>query len=136
MTVSEHFSPGSALLGGVFVGLAASLAWVMLGKIAGVSGILARALEGKFGWEQGFVLGMLAAGFFARLCFPNLAQSHIEAGYAKLVLAGLLVGIGTRLGNGCTSGHGVCGIGRGSPRSLAATVVFMLAGILTVFLWR
>lgn len=136
MTVSEHFSPGSALLGGVLVGLAASLVWVMLGKIAGVSGILARALEGKFGWEQGFVLGMLASGFFARFCFPNLAQSHIEAGYAKLILAGLLVGVGTRLGNGCTSGHGVCGIGRGSPRSLAATVVFMLAGILTVFLWR
>jgi uncharacterized membrane protein YedE/YeeE len=134
--ISEHFTPVSALLGGVILGLAASLAWVLLGKIAGISGILARALKGRLGWEQGFVLGLLAAGLLARLFFPELAQAHIEAGYAKLILAGLLVGIGTRLGNGCTSGHGVCGLGRGSPRSLAATAVFMLAGVITVFLWR
>jgi hypothetical protein len=134
--ISEHFTPVSALLGGAILGLAASLAWVLLGKIAGISGILAKSLEGRFGWEQGFVLGLLAAGLLARLFFPELAQAHIEAGYAKLALAGLLVGFGTRLGNGCTSGHGVCGLGRGSPRSLAATAVFMLAGVITVFLWR
>ena len=136
MLISEHFTPVSALLGGVILGLAASLAWVLLGKIAGISGILAKSLKGRFGWEQGFVLGLLAAGLLARLFFPELAQAHIEAGYPKLILAGLLVGIGTRLGNGCTSGHGVCGLGRGSPRSLAATAVFMLAGLITVFLWR
>ena len=77
--ISEHFTPVSALLGGVILGLAASLAWVLLGKIAGISGILAKSLKGRFGWEQGFVLGLLAAGLLARLFFPELeiGRAHV-----------------------------------------------------------
>lgn len=136
MLISQNFTPLSALLGGVLIGLAASLTWVMLGRIAGISGILARANLRRLDWRASFLLGLFLAGFLAKTFVPGLAAAHIEAGYAKLILAGLLVGFGTRLGNGCTSGHGVCGIGRGSPRSIAATLVFVAFGMVTVFLWR
>lgn len=136
MEFSGNFTPISALVGGLLIGLAAALAWVLLGRIAGISGILARAIMGRFGWEQGFVLGLLMAGFLAKVLAPGFAVAQIEAGYAQLILAGFLVGFGTRMGNGCTSGHGVCGIGRGSLRSITATLVFMMAGILTVSFWR
>ncbi len=136
MLISQNFTPLSALLGGVLIGLAASLTWVILGRIAGISGILARADLRRLDWRAGFLLGLFLAGFLAKAFVPGLAVAHIEAGYAKLILAGLLVGFGTRLGNGCTSGHGVCGIGRGSPRSIAATLVFVAFGMVTVFLWR
>lgn len=131
-------TPATALIGGALIGTAASLLVLATGRIAGVSGILGGLLvpsRGDIGWRFAFVVGMLASP----LAYAGVAQLpaiQIEAGYPTLVIAGLLVGVGTRYAAGCTSGHGVCGISRFSPRSLAATVAFMLAGFLTVFLVR
>jgi uncharacterized membrane protein YedE/YeeE len=134
----EHFTPYSAMLGGALLGVSACLLLFALGRIAGISGIVAGLLapvEGDRSWRVAFVLGLVGgcllvswSGFDAR---PIIAASAPE-----LVLAGLLVGIGTRLGNGCTSGHGICGLARLSPRSLAATATFMAAGAATVFVMR
>lgn len=132
------FTPWSALAGGALIGLAAALFALLNGRVAGISGLLGsllpRGAEGR-GEKAAFLVGLLLApllwGFFAAL--PSI---HFEAGSLGLVVAGLLVGIGTRYGSGCTSGHGVCGISRLSPRSLLATLCFMATGFATVFVLR
>lgn len=139
MTIDwSHFTPGSALAGGLLIGGAAALFVLLNGRIAGISGIvggLLRPARGDIGWRLAFLLGLLAAPLAYRLV-SALPALQIDAGYGTLVLAGLLVGIGTRYGSGCTSGHGVCGISRLSPRSIAATLAFMAAGFVTVYLLR
>ena len=133
-----HFTPGAALLGGVLIGLAAAALILVTGRIAGISGIvggLFRPQRGEVGWRLAFVGGLLAAPLLYGLWAP-LPAARIEAGPLLIVLAGLLVGVGTRYGAGCTSGHGVCGLSRLSPRSLVATLVFMAAGFATVFFVR
>jgi uncharacterized membrane protein YedE/YeeE len=130
----------SALLGGALIGASASLLWFASGRVAGISGILAGLIAPSAGergvrWELFFVLGLLAGGLLLRLLAPNtLAGSPWST--LQLIVAGFLVGAGTRLGSGCTSGHGVCGISRGSLRSIAATLVFMATAMLTVFLLK
>jgi hypothetical protein len=132
------FTPWSALAGGVLIGIAAAMFVLLNGRIAGISGILGGLLKpakGDVGWRLAFVLG-LAGAPLAYLLFAALPRPQIDAGYFALVTAGLLVGVGTRYGSGCTSGHGVCGLSRLSPRSLVATVAFMGAGFATVFVVR
>ena len=134
----NHFTPWVALLGGVLIGLAAALFVLFNGRIAGISGIiggLLRPQRGDIGWRLAFVGGLLAAPLLYTLVLP-LPEVRIEAGSLKIIVAGLLVGIGTRYGAGCTSGHGVCGLSRLSPRSVVATLVFMAAGFATVFVLR
>ena len=134
----EHFTPYSALLGGALLGVSACLLLLALGRIAGISGIVAGLLapvRGDRSWRLAFVLGLVAGCLLVRLGGSD-AQPTLTASVPELVLAGLLVGFGTRLGNGCTSGHGVCGLARLSPRSLAATATFMAAGAVTVFVMR
>ena len=140
MTIDwNHFTPSAALAGGLLIGLAAALLLSFNGRIAGISGImcglLARPRTGEFGWRAAFVLGLLLAPALYRL-FADLPESRIDAGWATLIAAGLMVGYGSRLGSGCTSGHGVCGLSRLSPRSLVATLTFMAAGFVTVFVAR
>ncbi|WP_323127234.1 YeeE/YedE family protein [Marinobacter sp. JSM 1782161] len=132
------FTPVSALVGGVMIGLAAVLLMAMNGRIAGISGILGGLLQprrGEVAWRAAFIAGLLAAPVLW-LLVAGPPHILVEASNAVLVLAGLLVGFGTRLGSGCTSGHGVCGLSRLSPRSLAATAVFMATGFVTVFVVR
>ncbi len=132
------FTPASALIGGAIIGAAAALFAVLNGRIAGVSGILgglARPQAGDISWRIAFVAGLIAAPVAWRL-LAALPEIRVEASVPALVVAGLLVGIGTRYGGGCTSGHGVCGVSRASPRSIAATLVFMAAGFVTVYVVR
>lgn len=133
-----HFTPWAALAGGVLLGLASALFVLLNGRILGISGIvggLLRPRDGDIGWRVAFVLGMLVApGLYWLVIGPT--QPRIDATWAMVVIAGLLVGVGTRYGSGCTSGHGVCGLSRMSPRSLVATLAFMGAGFVTVFLIR
>ena len=134
----NHFTPGLSLAGGVLLGLASALFILVNGRILGISGILGGLLIPKAGdvaWRVAFVLGLLAAPMlYAGLRGPW--EVRIEAGWGTVVAAGLLVGIGTRYASGCTSGHGVCGLSRLSPRSLVATVSFMAAGFVVVSLVR
>ena len=131
-----EFTPVAALLGGMLIGLAATLLYAGIGRIAGISGILNNAIERRAerGWRIAFLLGLVvAAGAWS--WFAGLpARSGFPLGW--LLLAGALVGFGTRLGNGCTSGHGICGLARLSPRSLLAVLAFMGSGIGTVYLLR
>ena len=133
------FTPGSALLGGGLIGLAAVLLLIFNGRIAGVSGIvgqlLARPSAGDTAWRVAFVLGLIAAPLLYQV-FAVLPEVTIDAEWPVLLLAGLLVGFGSRYGSGCTSGHGVCGISRLSPRSLVATLAFMATGFATVYVVR
>jgi hypothetical protein len=132
------FTPGSALAGGILIGLASGLFVLADGRIAGISGLLASLLRPPRQWvgeKALFVLGLVAAPVLWRLATP-LPPLTIQADFPLLALAGLLVGLGTRLGSGCTSGHGVCGLSRLSPRSLVATACFMATGFLTVFMAR
>ena len=136
-----NFTPWASLGGGLVLGLAAALFVLLNGRILGISGILGGRLLprlGDIGWRISFLLGMAAAPtVFAWLTPADfLAAPRIEAGYALIVAAGLLVGLGTRYGSGCTSGHGVCGLSRLSPRSLVATLTFMGAGFAIVFVVR
>ena len=134
----NNFTPYSALLGGVLIGLAAAALLLFNGRIAGVSGIVGGLLRSGaegYGWRLAFVLGLIAAPLAYQL-FAVLPASHVDASWPVLIAAGLLVGFGTRYGSGCTSGHGVCGLSRRSPRSLAATLLFMAAGFATVYLLR
>jgi uncharacterized membrane protein YedE/YeeE len=133
-----HFTPLASLAGGLLIGLGAAVLLLANGRIAGISGIaggLLRPARGDIGWRVAFVLGLLAAplGWLALQAMPPAQIDHTPA---LLAGAGLLVGLGTRFGNGCTSGHGVCGIARLSPRSLVATACFMLAGFVTVYVAR
>ena len=132
------FTPVSALIGGAIIGVAAALFVVLNGRIAGISGIvggLLRPQAGDLSWRIAFVAGLVAAPLAYSL-FAVLPEVQIDAGYALLVAAGLIVGVGTRYGAGCTSGHGVCGIARMSPRSIVATLAFMGTGFVTVFATR
>jgi len=133
-----HFTPWASLAGGVLIGVAAAMLVLLNGRIAGISGIVGGLLtprRGEIAWRLAFVAGLFAAPLLL-LLFGQEASPRIDAGFGMLVAAGLLVGIGTSYGSGCTSGHGVCGLSRLSPRSLAATAAFMLAGIATVFVVR
>jgi uncharacterized protein len=132
------FTPGSAVIGGLLIGAAAIIFALLVGRIAGISGIvggLMRPRRGDIAWRVAFIAGMLATPALYELLGGRMAI-EIDASTATLVAAGLLVGWGTRAGSGCTSGHGVCGLARRSPRSLAATLSFMAAGFLTVFVVR
>lgn len=136
--MATEFEPIQALLGGLLIGLAAALLLVGTGRIAGISGILGRALlpatESR-SWRVLFLLGLPLGAGLARALGADLPL-HLAAGTPLLIVAGLLVGFGTQLGNGCTSGHGVCGMARGSLRSIAATLTFMATGVLTVLVTR
>lgn len=134
----NHFTPLAATAGGLLIGIAAAMFVLLNGRIAGISGVLGgllRPSKGDVAWRAAFVLGLVGAPC-VYLLFAVLPRPQIDVGYGALILAGLLVGVGTRYGSGCTSGHGVCGISRLSPRSLAATVTFMAAGFVTVFVVR
>ena len=133
----EHFTPTASLLGGMLIGLSASAMLLANGKIAGISGIVAGLLSPTKHdtlWRLVFVAGLLAGGFLLRFFSTRSFEIGIVRSGGALALAGLLVGFGTRLGNGCTSGHGICGISRGSKRSLIATVTFMATGAAAVYL--
>ncbi len=133
-----NFTPWSSLGGGILIGLATALFLLLNGRIAGISGIvggLLHPVKGDINWRIAFVLGLVLAPAVFSL-FAPLPAVRVDADGATLVVAGLLVGIGTRYGSGCTSGHGVCGVSRRSPRSLAATAAFMFAGFATVFVVR
>ena len=134
----NHFTPWASLAGGALIGLSTALFVLFNGRIAGISGILGGLLQwpkGDTAWRLAFLLGLIVAPLAYRLVAP-LPTVQIDADTATLLAAGLLVGIGTRYGAGCTSGHGVCGLSRLSPRSLVATASFMLAGFATVFVVR
>ena len=133
-----NFTPWTSLSGGVMIGLAAVLLLIFSGRIAGISGILGGLLtpvKGDLSWRLAFLLGLIASPVIFSLIYV-LPPIHIEASYPTIIVAGLLVGIGTRYGSGCTSGHGVCGLSRRSPRSLVATAAFMAAGFITVYIVR
>lgn len=133
-----HFTPGASLVGGLLIGLASALFILANGRIAGVSGILGGLLRPHGNdvlWRLAFLLGLIAAPVIASLMIAPAAPT-IDANAEVLVIAGLLVGIGTRYGGGCTSGHGICGLSRLSPRSLIATLTFMGGGMAIVFLMR
>lgn len=130
----HDFTPWPALAGGVLIGGAVSLLLMAAGRIAGISGITGGVLfpvRGEVSWRALFLLGLLGAGLAAAVFAPQAIGASPRS-YAQLALAGVLVGVGARLGNGCTSGHGVCGISRLAPRSIAATIIFMIAGMLSV----
>jgi uncharacterized membrane protein YedE/YeeE len=132
------FAPWSALAGGAIIGIAAALFALFNGRVAGISGIVGGLLLPSFrdaAWRVAFLAGLILAPIVYRL-FAGAPDLTIDANYPTLVVAGILVGVGTRYGSGCTSGHGVCGLSRLSPRSLVATVAFMAAGFATVFATR
>ncbi len=136
-----HFTPWLSLGGGILLGLASAAFILVNGRILGISGILGGLLVprlGDIGWRIAFLLGMAASPFVTRLLLPvdYLEAPRIEAGYLAIAVAGLLVGFGTRYGSGCTSGHGVCGLSRLSPRSLVSTLTFMGLGFLVVYVMR
>ena len=139
MTIDwNHFTPWASLAGGVVAGLAVALFILLNGRVLGVSGVLgglASPRKGDLGWRVAFVAGLLAAPTLWRL-FAELPAARIDNSMAALVVAGLLVGWGTRHASGCTSGHGVCGLARLSLRSLVATLTFIAAGAAMVFLVR
>jgi uncharacterized membrane protein YedE/YeeE len=134
----SHFTPISSLLGGLLIGLAAAVLWLANGRIAGISGIvgaLPSARSGDVAWRVAFLGGLIVSPLlWAALAGPPVVS--LEASLPTVIAGGLLVGFGTRLGGGCTSGHGVCGLARFSRRSIVATCVFMVAGFATVFVAR
>jgi uncharacterized membrane protein YedE/YeeE len=135
----DNFTPYSALIGGLLIGIATTLLLIFNGRVCGVSGILGGLFQRDYrdaSWRIAFLAGLIVAPVMYRLFGGHLPSVQIESSAALLVIAGLLVGFGTRLGTGCTSGHGVCGIGRGSTRSFVATAVFLAAAIATVFVTR
>lgn len=135
---TASFTPGLSLTGGLMIGTAAAMLVLFNGRIAGISGILGGLLSGShkmLGWRIAFLAGLIGAPVLANLLGDPIAPD-IEAGWVQILLAGFMVGIGTRYASGCTSGHGVCGISRGSVRSLVATAIFMATGFLTVFVSR
>ncbi|MBD9395341.1 YeeE/YedE family protein [Acidovorax sp. ACV01] len=134
----NHFTPWAALVGGLILGLATAAFVLLHGRILGISGILGGLLPPRgndTAWRVAFALGLLAAPLLYRLTV-GMPEVRIDASWGVVVLAGLLVGVGTRYGSGCTSGHGVCGLSRLSPRSLVATLAFMGAGFATVYAIR
>jgi len=139
MTIDWNaFTPWPSLAGGILIGIATAMFLLLNGRIAGISGIvggLVKPVRGDIDWRVAFVGGLVAAPLAWGL-FAALPAMQIDASYPLLVVAGLLVGLSTRYGSGCTSGHGVCGISRLSPRSLAATAAFMGTGFVTVYIVR
>ena len=138
MIDAAHFTPAMSFAGGVLIGLAAAVLILVNGRIAGISGIVGGLLAPRrtdVGWRLAFVAGLFCAPLLA-VAVGVVGAPRIDAGVGMLLIAGLLVGVGTSYGSGCTSGHGVCGLSRLSPRSLVATLAFMAAGMLTVFLTR
>lgn len=139
MTIDwANFTPWSSLAGGIVIGLATAMFLLLNGRIAGISGILGGLLQpikGDIGWRVAFITGLIFSPIAFSIAAP-LPEVQIDVGTASLIMAGLLVGIGTRYGSGCTSGHGVCGLSRLSPRSMVATALFILAGFVTVFITR
>ena len=135
-----HFTPWTALAGGILLGIASAAFILLNGRVLGISGIVGGLLAPRradIGWRLSFLLGLLLAPTALSLLAPGLIRApRIDAGTLTLIAAGLLVGFGTRYGSGCTSGHGVCGLSRLSPRSLVATLAFMAAGFATVFVIR
>lgn len=132
------FTPWSAAAGGVLIGLAAAMFVLVNGRIAGISGIIGGLLRPtlpELGWRVAFIAGLVVAPTLYG-AFVYLPSLKIDANYSMLIVAGLLVGVGTRYGAGCTSGHGVCGLSRLSPRSLVATLLFTAAGAATVYFVR
>jgi len=135
----HNFTPWSALSGGLLIGLAAALMLLLKGRIAGISGIVGGLLHpsrGDASWRALFLIGMMAAPLGQLLWTGHLPEVSSSASPRLLIVSGLLVGFGTRLGSGCTSGHGICGLARRSPRSLVAVLTFILAGAVTVFVTR
>jgi uncharacterized membrane protein YedE/YeeE len=136
-----HFTPWASLSGGVLLGVASALFILLNGRILGISGILGGLLPAKTGdasWRLTFLLGLFVSPLVMKVLAPTdfLHAPRIDADMAMVVVAGLLVGVGTRYGSGCTSGHGVCGLSRLSPRSMVATAAFMAAGFVTVFVLK
>jgi uncharacterized protein len=132
----QNFTPLSGFIGGLLVGLSAVLMILLNGRIAGISGIVAGLLSGKgseVGWRAVFIAGLLLGAFIYILATGGALPVYIQASLPVMIIAGLLVGFGTRLGSGCTSGHGVVGIARFSKRSIVATLVFFVTAIITVF---
>ena len=137
--MTETFTPIASLFGGVLIGLSASMLMLCGGKVAGISGIVGGMFSPSrddLPWRTAFVLGLLAGGAILRLVLPQAFTITVSEPHSLVLLAGLLVGFGTRLGSGCTSGHGVCGLSRGSGRSLVATLAFMATGFVTVLFVR
>ena len=135
----ENLTPVSGLIGGLLIGLAATLLLLLNGRMSGISGIVGGLLVPKSpdaGWRAAFVAGLLLGAFAYLLAAGDALTVRVQASVPVLVVAGLLVGFGTRMGSGCTSGHGICGIARLSGRSIAATAVFFGVAMLTVFLTR
>jgi uncharacterized membrane protein YedE/YeeE len=133
-----HFTPWSSLAGGLLIGAGIALFTLLLGRVAGISGIvggLLRPVRGETGWRIAFLAGLVGAPLVFAL-FAPLPATRVDADLPVLLLAGLLVGVGTRYGSGCTSGHGICGMARRSPRSITATAAFMATGFITVWLLR
>lgn len=139
MTIAWNaFTPYAALAGGALIGLAAAIFVLFNGRVAGISGILGgllRPVAGGVGWRLAFLVGLIGSPV-VYAAITALPRPQIDAGWSALVAAGLLVGVGTRYGSGCTSGHGVCGLSRLSLRSLVATLAFMGAGFVTVYVIR
>jgi uncharacterized protein len=134
-----NFTPVSAAIGGALIGLAAALLMLAAGRIAGISGIFGGCLTygtSDKGWRLSFIAGLVLAPLSAMLVGFPVPVPDMPASWIMIVAAGLLVGIGTRIGGGCTSGHGICGIARLSPRSIAATIIFMGVAIVVVALTR
>lgn len=129
-----------ALLGGALIGISVSLMLWWNGRVTGISGIIysavVRPVNGDRDWRWSFIAGMLGGGLLLHFIYPQAFHGNLSTSNWTLVVGGLLVGFGTVLGNGCTSGHGVCGISRLSPRSLLATITFMVAGIVSVYIFR
>ncbi len=137
--MTAAFTPVRSLLGGALIGISAATLLLGPGRIAGITGILGGALRARAGdlaWRLWFLLGLVGGGVVLGRVWPATFQGQLARSGLWFAAAGLLVGFGTRLGNGCTSGHGVCGVGRLSPRSLLATAVFILTGAITVFVVR
>lgn len=138
--IETHFTPLSATAGGVLIGVSAVLLMAMIGRIAGISGIVGALLlprpAADWGWRLAFVIGLIAGPLVLALVSGAPAPIQFPMGPAVMAVAGFLVGIGSMLGNGCTSGHGVCGLARLSARSLVATASFMVAAIVVVFIAR
>lgn len=134
----NNFTPWTSLAGGLIIGLASVMFLMFNGRLAGISGIAGGLLNPKkndFYWRIAFVAGLVISPLAFAMILP-LPNIHIAANYYILILAGLLVGVGSRYGSGCTSGHGVCGLSRRSPRSIVATIAFMIAGFVTVYIIR
>lgn len=133
-----QFAPLSALIGGLLIGLAASLFILLNGRVAGISGIVGGLLNpqrGDIAWRAVFIAGLMTSPWLYAF-FGRPVEIRVDASMPMLIAAGLLVGVGTRYASGCTSGHGVCGVARGSARSIVATLIFMAAGFVSVYVVR